>query len=128
MAHGLEARVPFLDKDLVELAMQIPAKYNLDTREHGKKILRESLSEYIPDFVLNQPKRGWFSPVAKWLRGDLEDWAREILSEDYNSSTASILDSDAIDDIFKRHLSGEQYALNTIWSILTFQVWMKQYD
>jgi len=127
MAHGLEARVPFLDVDLVELAMQIPAKYNLDTREHGKKIFREALSEYIPDFVLDQPKRGWFSPVAKWLRGDLKDWSREILSEDYNPKTKAIFDFDEIQKIFDAHLSGEKYALNTIWSIICFQVWLKQF-
>jgi len=125
MAHGLEARVPFLDVDLVELAMNIPAKYNLDSREQGKKIFKEALQEYIPDFVKIQPKRGWFSPVAKWLRGDLEPWAREILSENYNSSTREFLDFRAVNDIFAKHLSGEQYALNTIWSILTFQVWYK---
>jgi len=128
MAHGLEARVPFLDIDLVKLAMQIPAKFNLDTKEHGKKIFRQALEEYIPDFVLNEPKRGWFSPVAKWLRGDLKDWAREILSEDYNLNTKDIFDFNEIQKIFDGHLSGQKYALNTIWSILVFQVWYKQYD
>jgi len=127
MAHGLESRVPFLDIDLVELAMQIPAKYNLDTKEHGKKIFRQALEEYIPDFVLDQPKRGWFSPVAKWLRGDLKPWAREILSENYNPNTKDMFDFNEIKKIFDDHFSGKKYALNTIWSILVFQVWYKQY-
>ena len=128
MAHGLEARVPFLDVDLVALAMKIPTKYNLDTREHGKKIFREALSQYIPDFVLDQPKRGWFSPVAKWLRSDLKDFSREVLSPEYNPGTKEFFNFDEINKILKDHLSGEQYALNTIWSILVFQVWYKQYD
>lgn len=127
MAHGLEVRVPLLDKDVVELATRIPAKYNLDSRTQGKKLFKEALREYIPDFVYNEPKRGWFSPVAKWLRGDLKDWAQEILSPSYNPAASGHLDFDAIQTVFDKHLTGQAYGLNTIWPILTFQVWLKQY-
>ena len=128
MAHGLEVRVPLLDKDLVELAMRIPAKYNMDSRTSGKKLFKEAMQEYLPDFVYNEPKRGFFSPMAKWLRGDLKDWAQEILSPDYNPAAQEYLDFKAIRTVFDSHLSGRQYALNTIWSLLTFQVWLKQFN
>lgn len=128
MAHGLEMRVPLLDKDLVELAMRIPVKYNLDSRIQGKKIFKEAMREYIPGFVYNEPKRGWFSPVAKWLRGDLRDWAQEILSPDYNSGAEEYLNFSAIQTVFNNHLNSQQYALNTIWPLLTFQVWLKQFN
>lgn len=125
MAHGLEARVPFLDADLVVLAMNIPARFNLDSRQQGKRLFREALREYIPGFVYNEPKRGWFSPVAKWLRGDLRIWAEEILSPGYNRAAEEYLDFGVINDIWQKHLQGEKYALNTIWSLLTFQVWYR---
>ncbi len=127
MAHGLEARVPFLDIDLVSLAMDIPARFNLGSRQQGKRLLREALKEYIPDFIYNEPKRGWFSPVAKWLRGDLRDWAEAILSPGYNESAGEFLDFAAINDIWQKHLNGEKYALNTIWSLLTWQVWYRKF-
>lgn len=128
MAHGLEVRVPLLDKDLVELAMRIPAKYNMDSRTSGKKLFKEAMRAYLPDFVYNEPKRGFFSPVAKWLRSGLKDWAQEILSLDYNPAAGEYLDFSAIKTIFADHLSGRHYALNTLWPLLVFQVWLKKFD
>lgn len=127
MAHGIEQRVPLLDKELVELAMNIPSKFNLDNKGMGKKIFRESLKEYIPEFVYDEPKRGWFSPMAKWLRGDLKDWAYEILSPGYNRDTADYLNFTQIRNILDGHISGSKYALNTIWPLITFQVWFKRF-
>ncbi|MDP3710314.1 MAG: asparagine synthase (glutamine-hydrolyzing) [bacterium] len=126
MAHGIEERVPILDKDLVELAMSVPAEYNLDTRIGGKKVFKEALREYIPSHVYDQPKRGWFSPMSKWLRGDLKDWAYDILSPSYNPDMADWFDFKEINNILDKHISGEKYALNTIWSLISFQVWKKK--
>lgn len=127
MAHGLEQRVPFLDKDLVELAFRVPVECSLDNVNRGKRIFREALLEYMPDFILSGPKRGWFSPMAKWVRGGLRQWAEEILSEGYFRKSKDFLDFKQIDIIFRKHLSGEEYAVNTIWSLLTFQIWLKQF-
>jgi len=125
MAHGLEQRVPILDKDMVGLAMAIPSAFNMDKKGRGKKIFKEALKDYIPEFIYNEPKRGWFSPVAKWLRGGLKDWAYDILSPQYNSGATVYLDFAEIKDILDKHMSGERYALNTIWSLINFQVWLK---
>ena len=128
MAHGVEARVPFLDTDLVSLALAIPPRYMVGNRAGGKVLLKEALRDFIPDFVYNEPKRGFFSPVAKWLRGDLQEWAREILSSDYNKNTQDFFDFKAIETIFNKHVASEQYALNTLWSLLNFQVWYKLFN
>ena len=92
MAASIEGRVPFLDHRLVELADRIPISYKLGSKGtgmfslgkgyQGKIILREAMREYLPHFVLEQPKWGWFSPAAKWLRGPLLPLAREVLSQD----------------------------------------------
>jgi len=125
MAHGLEERVPFLDKDLAELAISIPPRYLIGGKDSGKKIFKEALNGYLPDFIYREPKRGFFSPVAKWLRGDLKNWAQEILSADYNKDTQDFFDFQAVQSIFDKHLTGETYALNAIWPLLTFQVWYR---
>ena len=127
MAYGLEQRVPLLDKDLVELAMSIPSKYKMNNRHQGKKIFRDAFSENLPDFILEQKKRGFFSPASKWLRGGLKTMAYEILSADYTNKTAGLFDWNAIKQILDNHIEHKGYALNTIWSLMTFQVWARNY-
>lgn len=137
MASGLEQRVPFLDHRLVEFADRIPLEYKIGGKGmrtwktgmgyKGKDILKKAMSPYLPDFVLNQPKWGWFSPAAKWLRGDLKNYAEEVLSSSYCNGTKDILDFNAIQKILKDHQFGQKYALNTLWSIMTFQMWYKRF-
>lgn len=137
MASGIEQRVPFLDHRLVELADRIPLEYKIGekgihigrsgTGYKGKDILKKAMSTYLPDFVLDQPKWGWFSPAAKWIRGDLKGYFEEVLSPSYCVETKDMFDFDAIQKILKEHQSGEKYALNTLWSIFTFQIWYKRF-
>ncbi|MCG2694408.1 asparagine synthase (glutamine-hydrolyzing) [Candidatus Parcubacteria bacterium] len=127
MAHGLEQRVPFLDKDLVELAFRIPSKYKLNDRYYGKRCLRNAFADVLPNFVLEEKKHGFFSPAAKWLRADLHEMAYEILSPGYSSKTAELFNWKEINDILNNHIDKKQYGLNTIWSLMTFQVWARNY-
>jgi len=137
MAYGLEQRVPFLDYRLVELADRIPLKYKIGKKGlgfssvgrnyEGKLILKSAMKEYLPEHVLSQPKWGWFSPAAKWLRGPLNGYAREILSPAYCAGTRGLLDFKAIDKIFNDHVNKKKYALNTIWSLMTFQLWYREF-
>lgn len=137
MASGLEQRVPFLDHRLVELADRVPLEYKIGgkgvhigkvgTGYKGKDILKRAMSAYLPDFVLAQPKWGWFSPAAKWIRGDLKGYFEEVLSPSYCAGTKDMFDFNAIQKILKDHQSGKKYALNTLWSIFTFQIWYKRF-
>lgn len=127
MAHGLEQRVPLLGRDLVELAFSIPSKYKINTRYQGKKIFRDAMADILPEFVLEQKKRGFFSPAAKWLRGELRPMAHEILSPGYTEKTARLFNWKEIKNITDAHMEFRGYALNTIWSLMTFQVWAKNY-
>jgi asparagine synthase (glutamine-hydrolysing) len=125
MASGLEQRVPILDKEMIELAMLIPTKFKLEHHEQGKKIFREAFADYLPVYIYKKKKTGWFTPLAKWIRTDLRDFATEVLSEDYNRETGEILNFKNIQTILAKHLSGEQYAFNTIWSLINFQIWYR---
>lgn len=127
MASGLEQRVPLLDKELVELAFNIPSKYKINTKRQGKKIFRDAFSDLVPGFVLEQKKRGFFSPAAKWLRGDLKNMAYEILSSGYSAKTANLFNWAEIKNILDNHIEKKEYGLNTIWSLMTFQVWARNY-
>jgi asparagine synthase (glutamine-hydrolysing) len=77
MAHGLEARVPFLDHELVELAARIPARHKI--AEGGKHVLKEAARSVIPAAVIDRPKGYFPVPALKYLRGDFLDYARGLL-------------------------------------------------
>lgn len=127
MANGLEARVPFLDKDLIEYANIIPRRYKLNIFDK-KIILKKAFKRNLPQFLFKQPKRGWFSPAAKWLRyPEVYKMAQEILSKDYYKETKDLFIWDNVDKILKAHYNKEKYNLVLIWSLMTFQVWAKKF-
>jgi len=127
MAFGLEERVPILDHRLVEFAFKIPTDYKIKGKTDNKWIFREAMKEYIPSHLLNKEKKGWFSPAAKWLRGDLKELAYNVLSPDYCPATREYFDFSEIKTILDDHISQKEYNLDMIWSLLTFQIWHKTF-
>jgi asparagine synthase (glutamine-hydrolysing) len=79
MAWGLEARVPFLDHDVVELAARVPAE--LKVKGDGKYILKEAARDVIPAGVIDRPKGYFPVPALKYLRGPFLDKVRDLLSQ-----------------------------------------------
>lgn len=79
MAWGLEARVPFLDHDVVELAARMPARLKVD--HGGKYILKEASRRVIPSAVIDRPKGYFPVPALKYLRGEYLSWVTEILNQ-----------------------------------------------
>jgi asparagine synthase (glutamine-hydrolysing) len=79
MAFGLEARVPFLDHDLVELAARIPAR--LKVSGGGKYVLKEAARKFVPAEVIDRPKGYFPVPALRYLRGPFLDFVRDIFSQ-----------------------------------------------
>lgn len=77
MAWGLEARVPFLDHELVELAARIPGRHKI--AQGGKHVLKEAARQVIPAAVIDRPKGYFPVPALKYLQGDFLDYARSLL-------------------------------------------------
>ncbi len=127
MAHGLEERVPILDHRLVELAFTIPTKYKVGGGSKNKQIFRKAMAKYLPPHIINKDKKGWFSPASIWLREGMKDFAYEVLSSSYCSETSQYLNFTAIREMLDRHIAKKQYNLDTLWSLLTFQVWHKKF-
>jgi asparagine synthase (glutamine-hydrolysing) len=80
MAWGLEARVPFLDVDLVELAARLPAEHKL--AQEGKGVLKEAARKVIPREVIDRPKGYFPVPALKYLRGDFLEFAKDALTNE----------------------------------------------
>lgn len=126
MAWGLEERVPFLDHRLIELGFRIPSRYKLSLK-NTKIIYKEALKPHLPAYLFDQPKRGWFTPMAKWLRTDFKDFAYAVLSENYCQGTKDYFNFGEIRKILDDHVEKRKYNLNLIWSLITFQIWYKRF-
>ena len=128
MASALEERMPFADKELMAFSQSLPRSYKVDLFR-TKKILKDAFRKDLPDFLFDQPKRGWFSPGAKWFRDpDFEKFAREVLSQNYYEGTRTLFNWSAVEEMLDRHISKEKYNLTILWAILTFQVWARKYQ
>lgn len=121
MANSLEVRNPFLDFHLVELAAGMPGEWKLKGTTR-KYILLSAFRDLLPPFVPSRPKKGFGVPVGEWLRSDLKGLFEEEVSKK-NVNRAEILRFDAVDRVFRAHLSGKRDATSLLWSILAFQWW-----
>ena len=125
MAVSLEARVPLLDHRLIALAWSLPEYLKL-RHGKGKWILREILKSYIPEQMFNRPKMGFGVPIDTWLRGDLKDWANELL---FSSSLEEFgISNQAIRSTWEKHQSGLYNYQYKLWVVLMFQQWRKEYN
>lgn len=129
MAFGLEERVPILDYRLVELANRLPTRWKISLLRNrpknfqGKLIWREAIKNYLPPHILNQKKRGWFTPMAKWLRGGLRQPVEEILFD--HSAEDSFFNLTELEKVWQNHLSGKEYNLNIIWAVVMWKLWRR---
>jgi asparagine synthase (glutamine-hydrolysing) len=127
MAAGVESRVPFLDNEMVALSDRIAINEKV-TNTTTKKILRDAFAQRLPAYLLNQPKRGWFSPGAKWLREpEFEVYAREVLSSGYAPATRDLFDWNAVQKVLTDHIEGRGYNMHIIWTLLSLQVWARTF-
>jgi asparagine synthase (glutamine-hydrolysing) len=125
MQWSLEQRVPFLDNEVIDLANRIPFAWKVGWR-FRKKILREAFSELLPQPVLRAPKRGFFSPGAKWLRDkNWKPFVYETLSEK-RINQGEIFGGREVEKMLADHNSGVRYNLYPLWAVLTFEAWYRQ--
>lgn len=128
MRHGIEARVPMLDLEVVKLSDQIATHKKMSLT--GTKLqLREAYRNVLPAYLFDQPKRGWQSPGAKWLRdAEIQPLIRNIFSSAYYSGLDSVIDWDRVQDLYTRHVEHKEYHLYPLWHILQLQVWAREHN
>jgi len=122
MGVSLEIRSPFLDHRVVEWAWKLPPGFR---QRHGqsKWLLRQILHKYVPPSLMERPKMGFGVPIGPWLRGNLRDWAEDLLSET-RIRQGGFLNPEPIRKAWTEHLSGFQKEEHRLWSVLMFQAWL----
>ncbi len=121
MAVSLEARVPLLDHEVVELAWQLPLEWKIRGRE-SKWILRRVLARHVPERLFNRPKTGFGVPVGRWLRGPLEEWGADVLSS-HAIEMDGILNAAVVARTWREHQVGLGNHEHRLWALLMFQSW-----
>jgi asparagine synthase (glutamine-hydrolysing) len=125
MAHGLEARSPFLDHELMQLAASIPA--GLKVRGSEKKwILREALREWLPGDILDRPKQGFSVPLSRWLRRDLRGWAEDLLL-DPSTLDRGYFEPRAVRRLLDAHAAGADGEAKRIWALAMLELWHREF-
>ncbi|HYJ00229.1 MAG TPA: asparagine synthase (glutamine-hydrolyzing) [Thermoleophilaceae bacterium] len=125
MACSLEGRSPLLDHELLELAASLPPELKL--RGGEKKVaFRAALRGWVPDEILDAPKRGFQPPLADWFRGELRGYARDVLL-DGGATNRGYFRADRVEGLLDRHASGVEDNSQGIWTLLMFELWQRDF-
>jgi asparagine synthase (glutamine-hydrolysing) len=124
MAHSLELRVPFVDKEIVQYVERLPA--NLKVRNGSQKWLhRKVCRAYLPGSILRRPKRGFaVNVVDDWFRGSIESRTTEMLLDD-SSRLYQYLSASAVAKLLDQHASGRQDNHKILFSLVVFEQWLR---
>ncbi len=123
MANSLEARVPFLDKEVFKAASLLCDTDKIHNHT-TKYILRDTFADILNKETVMRPKLGYPVPVRVWLKDELYDWAADIIKN--NAATDYIVTSEAL-KLLEAHRKGKADLYHQIWAILTFITWYKIY-
>jgi asparagine synthase (glutamine-hydrolysing) len=125
MAFSLEARCPMTDYRLVEWAMRLPHEYKVRGGV-TKYLLKKVLSRHLPAAYVHRRKMGFGVPLAKWLRGPLSTWARDLIYDDTLMSKVP-LDKARVRALLDTQLSGQREAHPLLWSVLMLLCFVQKY-
>ncbi|MEW6680883.1 MAG: asparagine synthase-related protein, partial [bacterium] len=121
MAHSLEARFPFLDHKLVEFASTIPPELKV-SGFRTKYIFRKAMAKYLPKRIIKMKKRGFVIPMAEWLKLELKDYVRNILSSS-NIRKIGLLNEDYVNRLLDEHFNGKRDNTRQITCLLSLSLW-----
>ena len=124
MAHSIEARPPLLDHRLVEWAATVPS----ELRYRGgttKYLFKQALRGLLPDAIIDRRKQGFAVPLARWFRGPLSGYARDVLLSE-RSRSRGVLNPAAVERQLQLHQRGRDLDLR-LWTMLSFELWCRRF-
>jgi asparagine synthase (glutamine-hydrolysing) len=125
MAHSLEARSPFLDHVLMEFVATLPPQLKLEGGQK-KRLLRAALRGVVPDIILDRPKMGFSTPLARWFRDDLRTMAHDILLS-ARATQRGYFRPQKIAAWLDEHSTGQQDHSEKLWNLLLLEMWQRTF-
>ncbi|WP_447968600.1 asparagine synthase (glutamine-hydrolyzing) [Nitrospira sp. M1] len=125
MAHGLEARSPFLDHEVMEFCASLPAAMKL----HGsvkKFVLKKAVNDLLPPDILNRPKMGFGVPIDHWLRHELREMAYDILLSP-RATQRGYFNRAVVERLLHEHVNRERAWHYQIWNLLMLELWFRMF-
>jgi asparagine synthase (glutamine-hydrolysing) len=124
MAHSIEARPPLLDHRLVEFAARVPSHLRLRDGT-TKYLLKRAMRGILPNHIIDRPKQGFAVPLARWFRGELLAFARDILLSD-TCRQRGFFDVGYVERLLRLNQRGRDLDLH-LWTILSFEMWCRRF-
>jgi asparagine synthase (glutamine-hydrolysing) len=122
MAHSLEGRSPMLCKEILEYVPSLPDKFKVRNNQ-TKYILRKLAEKYLPPVLINQPKRGFESPLKQWVNGELKNLIGDYILKN-NSYCRNYIKPGIIESIWNRKIGmGEEKRAKMIWTLFALEIW-----
>ena len=119
MATSIEMRVPFLDNDLVALVQKIPNEYKIKNGVH-KYILKEVAKRYLPDEIINRPKKGFDMPSLEWFQGDLNSDIMQLLCSK-DSLITNYIDKNEIENLILKYKNKKEFDVRKIYLLMSIE-------
>jgi asparagine synthase (glutamine-hydrolysing) len=123
MANALEARSPFLDRELIEYVAALPDDLKLRGRE-TKFILRRAFADLLPASIARRGKMGFGVPVGTWFRGELRQYLTDVLLAP-DARYRAMLNGAFVEQVVARHLSGRANLGPQLWTLMCFERWLQ---
>ena len=124
MAHSIEARPPLLDHKLVEFAATVPARFRL--RDGTTKYLfKKAMRGILPDSIIDRQKHGFAVPLARWFRGELAGFSRDVLLS-RTCRDRGIFETKSVERLFALNARGRDLDLQ-LWTMLSFELWCRRF-
>jgi asparagine synthase (glutamine-hydrolysing) len=119
MANGLEVRCPFLDPEVVGMALGMPTLLR-----RGKRVLKRAFRGLLPGSILRREKHGFALPIGEWLQAELKPLLNEALE---SLSGRGILDRQVIRLLAEEHQAGSADHRDRLWLLLVFELWARKF-
>ncbi len=125
MANSLEARVPLLDHELIELVAKMPSSLKLKNGE-PKYILKKAMEGIVPDEILYREKQGFGVPIGEWINDQLRDRINDDLA-DTRTINRGYFNREYIATLLTEHSSGRRDHSNVLWMLWMLELWFRRY-
>lgn len=133
MRHGLEVRVPFADRRLLQYGLQLPVAVKLPWQSwlrgngaaQSKLVLRKVAQKWLPESVIRAPKRGFGAPMGAWLQGPLRPLLEEMTSDSV-VALRGLVRPEAVAQLRREHLSGQRDRTWPLWALMMLEIWYQR--